>query len=140
LRRVYYLEADHCGHCMDDLRDVEHSDSDNDDSMDEVKQKSQPKTHTMRYGRKLKLNYRNSRVPCIPHPEMRETVSNIELFSVLVGNLPWSLAEILYDPEDTWAHNLTNKDIVPWQLNVTAAFFDRCVYLGHQDFRLPWQL
>jgi len=124
LRRVYYLEADHWGHRIDDSRQVEFSDSESDDSMDDTIQKG---NQQQRKKNKRNINYRNYRDPWIPHPEMPETVANIELFSVLVGNLPSSLSEILYDPRDTLAHNLTKKDILQWQLNVTAAFFDRCV-------------
>jgi len=123
LRRVYYLEADHWDLRSEDLRETELSDSDSDESSD-GKQKDSQQTGP---NRKQKSNYRNNRDPWIPHPEMRETVPNIELYSVLVGNLPSSLSEILYDPKDTLAQNLTKKEIVEWQLNVTSAFFDRCV-------------
>lgn len=124
LRRVYYLEADHWKLRSEDLRDAKFSDSDSDSEapVGEKQSLQQNRTHGTR-----KLNYRNNRDPWIPHPEMRETVPNIELYSVLVGNLPSSLSEILYDPNDVCAGNLTKKEIVEWQLKVTAAFFDRCI-------------
>jgi hypothetical protein len=122
LRRVYYLEADHWNLCSEDLRKIELNESESDSDESSVGQGGKPRP----IGRK-RNNYRNVRNPWIPHPEMRETVPNIELYSVLCGNLPSSLSEILYDPNDTLAENLTKKDIVEWQLKVTASFFDKCV-------------
>ncbi|KAL7557538.1 hypothetical protein ACA910_019251 [Epithemia clementina (nom. ined.)] len=79
------------------------------------------------------------RDPWIPHPEQRDTVSNIQLYSVLVGGLP-SLPDFTNDSATVGNQttsgaesNIHNKPktndnrMIDWQLALTAAFFDHCV-------------
>ena len=70
-------------------------------------------------------SYMTRREPWIPHPEQRDTVPNIELYSVLVGGLP-SLPTEAVDKEDIEAV-FSRKQSIDWQLSVTTAFFDHCV-------------
>jgi hypothetical protein len=85
------------------------------------------------------------RDPWIPHPEQRETVPNISLYSVVVGGLP-SIPETLLresvaaddsrqpqherqqddgDPDDLlFGAKRTNMD---WQLDMATQIFDLCV-------------
>ena len=81
------------------------------------------------------------RDPWIPHPEQRDTVSNIQLYSVLVGGLPslpdfrnasattttsnGSPAESNLTPDHTTNNN--SNYMMDWQLALTSAFFDHCV-------------
>ena len=76
------------------------------------------------------------RDPWIPHPEQRETIPNVSLYSVLVGGLP-SIPEHLLETtpppslhngndsndDDVWGKR-TNLD---WQLELTSQIFDLCV-------------
>lgn len=66
------------------------------------------------------------RDPWIPHPEQRETVPNIELYSVLVGNVPSLPSEIAAEG-DLESMGFSRRECLDWQLAVTAAFFDQCV-------------
>lgn len=68
-----------------------------------------------------------NREPWIPHPEQRDTVPNVALYSLLVGGLP-SLPESTVDDIDPEATiNFSKRESIDWQLSLTAAFFDHCV-------------
>ena len=69
------------------------------------------------------------RDPWIPHPEQRDTVSNIQLYSVLVGGLP-ALPDLTGaggGAETNLNQNDDGNSMMDWQLALTAAFFDHCV-------------
>jgi hypothetical protein len=67
------------------------------------------------------------REPWIPHPEQRETVPNIAIYSILVGGLP-SLPEQAADSFDpTSTMQFSQRESIDWQLSLTTAFFDHCV-------------
>ena len=71
--------------------------------------------------------YLTDREPWIPHPEQRETVPNIAIYSILVGGLP-SLPEQAADsfnPASTI--QFSQRESIDWQLSLTTAFFDHCV-------------
>lgn len=68
-----------------------------------------------------------NRDPWIPHPEQRDTVPNIALYSLLVGGLP-SLPEQSAEAFDTEATiNFSKRESIDWQLSITSTFFDHCV-------------
>jgi hypothetical protein len=80
LRRVYFLEANHWSDRNAELRETllrEEIDKE-EDERDTLTVRSGP------YGN----SYVKDRDPWVPHPETRDTVPNIELYSVLVGGLP----------------------------------------------------
>ena len=112
MRRVYFLEADHWADRNAELRETllrEHDDKDDDMT-------------TSTAGDELLIK---DRPPWIPHPETRDTVPNIELYSVLVGKLP-SLPTEAFATGEVEAV-FSRKQAIDWQLAVTAAFFDHCV-------------
>jgi len=126
LRRVYYLEADHYGKRQTELdktiylpRD-EADGEDSDDEMDIKKRRSINKTG----GKSSK--YKN-RQPWIPDPEHRDTVPNIELYSVLVGGLPSLPNEVVNKTDMDTAVQASERSNVDWQLAVATTFFDHCV-------------
>ena len=108
LRRVYYLEADVWGDRREELGRTllaeDHS---------KKKRHTKGDIHMVR------------RQPWIPHPEQRDTVPNVELYSLLVGGLP-SLPTEVVDREEVEAV-FSRKQSTDWQLSVTTAFFDHCV-------------
>mmetsp|Transcript_1760 Transcript_1760/g.2442 ORF Transcript_1760/g.2442 Transcript_1760/m.2442 type:complete len:1420 (-) Transcript_1760:1101-5360(-) len=91
-----------------------------------------------RNGKSVRLRKRSSivdsskngkrRDPWIPHPEQRDTVPNIELYSVLVGGLP-SLPSEVVDEQDMEqaALGFSRRQSIDWQLAVATTFFDHCV-------------
>jgi hypothetical protein len=107
MRRVYYLEADHWGDRNEELKETlfaEDASRKKHEALDE---------HMIR------------REPWVPHPEQRDTVPSIGLYSLLVGGLP-SLPTEVVDREDMEAV-FSRKQSVDWQLSVATAFFDHCV-------------
>merc|ERR1712241_129099 len=58
---------------------------------------------------------------------MRDTVPNIELYSVLVGNLPSLPTEALDETDLEATLGESKKQRIDWQLAVTTSFFDHCV-------------
>jgi len=66
-----------------------------------------------------------TRDPWVPHPEQRDTVPNIELYSILVGGLPDLPTEVFLKKEVKAF--FSRKQGIDWQLAVTTAFFDHCV-------------
>jgi len=141
LRRVYYLEADHYGNRMaelertvfnhpggeDETMDDENSDDDDDDE-DRTTALSCPRRKSMekdavRHTKKKKQD----REPWIPHPEHRDTVPNIELYSVLVGGLPSLPDEVVNSKDMQTALGFSKRASIDWQLAVATTFFDHCV-------------
>jgi len=126
LRRVYYLEADHYGNRETELDKTvylpryEDSDEDSDDEMDIKKRRAINKS-----GGKTS-NYKR-RQPWIPDPEHRDTIPNIELYSVLVGGLPSLPNEVVNKMDMDTAVQASAKSSIDWQLAVATTFFDHCV-------------
>eukprot|EP00985_Skeletonema_marinoi_P030547 scaffold32567_cov143-Skeletonema_marinoi.AAC.7 len=126
LRRVYYLEADHYGKRQTELDKTiylprqEDSDEDSDDEMDIKKRRAINK----KGGKSSKYKRRQ---PWIPDGEHRETVPNIELYSVLVGGLPSQPNEVVNKTDMDTAVEASEKSNVDWQLAVATTFFDHCV-------------
>ena len=100
IRRVYYLEADHYGDRAEELERIENDAKDTEEDPLIAK-----------------------RSVWVPHPEQRDTVPNIELYSLLVGGLPSLPTQAVEDVEAVFS----KKQSMDWQLNVTTAFFDHCV-------------
>lgn len=63
------------------------------------------------------LESQKKRPPYIPHPEIRDTVPNVSLYSVL-----YKLPDYFYSTATT-----TSASMLDRQLSATADFFDRCV-------------
>ena len=123
LRRVYYLESDHWHNRLTELSetcldfDVEDSDEEGDEAM--AKRRLINKGDVG--GSKGKISRPNrKRDPWIPHPEQRETVPNIELYSVLVGQIPSIPSEVI--DEHNMEAALGTQANLDWQLNVTVSF------------------
>jgi Late exocytosis, associated with Golgi transport len=67
------------------------------------------------------------RPPWIPHPEQRDTVPNVALYSILVGGLP-SLPEQAADSFNADSTiQFSKRESIDWQLSLTTTFFDHCV-------------
>ena len=107
MRRVYYLEADHWGDRREEL------------------------TQTMLEEEDVRINHKKEdihmtrRDPWIVHPEQRDTVPNVALYSLLVGGLPSLPTEVV--DRDEGEAVFSRKQSIDWQLSVTTAFFDHCV-------------
>lgn len=71
--------------------------------------------------------YLENRDPWIPHPEQRDTVPNVALYSLLVGGLPSLPFEAMDDLDAEAAIDHSKRQSMDWQLSLTAAFFDHCV-------------
>jgi hypothetical protein len=128
MRRVYYLEADHWSDRNEELHET-------------LLRDEWEKTHSSTRSNNINNNTNNKdnktaeeeadesymkfREPWIPHPEQRDTVPNVELYSILVGGLP-SLPTEVVDAQDVEAV-FSRKQSIDWQLAVTTAFFDHCV-------------
>ena len=102
LRRVYYLEADHYGKRKAELSQLSSNAPGREDKNGDID-------------------------PWIPHPEHRDTVPNVELYSVLVGGLPSISNEVANSKDMETAMGLTRKAGIDWQLTVATSFFDHCV-------------
>ena len=125
MRRAYYLEADVWESRKDELKETLLKD---DDSEDE--QAPSPLNRNSRDIKKSNTGEgrKGKRAPWIPHPEQRDTVPNVSLFSVLVGNLPSLPQQAIYSEEDVEAAVASSKKMsIDWQLALTTSFFDQCV-------------
>jgi len=130
LRRVFYLEGSHWENRIDELNDtVLKDESDDDDSDDDRKpgalryRRLINKRRKKRKKKKKKKDLVNDRPPWIPHPEQRDTVPNIELYSVLVGQIPSAPSEIAQEKNDG-GHEAAAQDLkaaIDWQLRVTVS-------------------
>lgn len=130
LRRVYYLEGHHWENRVNELNStVLKNDSDDEDEDITGNIADRRKVNQLRKRRakkkKKKLNDLPKRAPWIPHPEQRETVPNIELYSVLVGNIP-NLAGEIAPGGDFESIGFNRKESIHWQLAVTASIY--CFY------------
>eukprot|EP00529_Nitzschia_sp_RCC80_P002476 CAMPEP_0113497048 /NCGR_PEP_ID=MMETSP0014_2-20120614/30432_1 /TAXON_ID=2857 /ORGANISM="Nitzschia sp." /LENGTH=1750 /DNA_ID=CAMNT_0000390981 /DNA_START=222 /DNA_END=5474 /DNA_ORIENTATION=+ /assembly_acc=CAM_ASM_000159 len=142
LRRVYFLEADHHHDRTLELEETllrderekegEEDDDGHDDDDDDtfhfdesMRMKPTHISHDSHDEEPEKSSYRSVRDPWVPHPEQRDTVPNIELYSVLVGGLP-NLPTEAFVQEEIEAM-FSRKQAIDWQLSVTTAFFDHCV-------------
>ncbi|GKY91495.1 hypothetical protein MPSEU_000121700 [Mayamaea pseudoterrestris] len=67
------------------------------------------------------------REPWIPHPEQRDTVPNVALYSLLVGGLPSLPVESGEGVDAEEAVNFGRRESMDWQLSLTTTFFDHCV-------------
>jgi hypothetical protein len=124
MRRVYYLERDLWDERRSELRNtLLHSEAKERDRKRQThftfeqtgKHKEEEEKHLV------------DRDPWIPHPEQRDTVPNIALYSVLVGGLP-SLPDQAADAINKGeAVMFSQRESIDWQLSLTAAFFDHCV-------------
>jgi hypothetical protein len=104
MRRVYYLEFNHWEGRKDELMATVLSAELDDDFENEER-----------------LMHRE---PWIQHPEQRDTVPNISLYSVLVGGVP-AIPKDIGGDQDAYQEFL--KQNIDWQLAVTSSFFDHCV-------------
>ena len=133
LRRVFYLEGRHWENRIQELNDTVLKDG-GDDSDDEHPD-AQKAAAFLRQRRKInkgvvkkhlkkkkKTNVLNDREPWIPHPEQRDTVPNIELYSVLVGQIPSAPSEIADDGDGNTVGNEIKKSF-DWQLHVTVSSY-----------------
>jgi len=111
LRRVYYLEADHFVNRNREL-----------DCIRKVGKHGE--TNTSRMSARENVARRDI---WIPHPEQRDTVPNIELYSVLVGGLPNLPSEVVEAKDIEAAANFSKMQAIDWQLAVATSFFDHCV-------------
>jgi Late exocytosis, associated with Golgi transport len=110
LRRVYYLEMDVWGERRKELKQTMLYDYDYPNvqfSFGEEKKVGDNDRHLVH------------RDPWIPHPEQRETVPSVALYSVLVSGLPAL-------PTDSNGL-FTRRDSVDWQIAMVSTFFDHCV-------------
>jgi hypothetical protein len=125
LRRVYYLEFNHWRErkhelhntLLKDLEDGERY-SDDDMSGDHEKIKKVPKKED---------DPLKNRDPWIPHPEQRETVPNIALYSVLVGGLPAAPQDEINNDDVEAAVFASRRQNIDWQLTFAGEYLDRCV-------------
>lgn len=112
IRRVYYLEEDVWQKRKEELDSTLLSKIDDIEDVDDVL---------------------IDREPWIPHPEQRDTVPNIELYSVLVGNLPRVPAMVLDNKDDVEnSIEFSKRKRIDWQLELTKTFFGGsylCFYL-----------
>lgn len=129
MRRVYYLEGTHWENRVAELNETSLNVEDSDE--DEVGEEERPgalarrrRINKRRKGRKKKTEEAPRREAFLPHPEQRETVPNIELYSVLVGNIP-SLPSEVADSEDLQSMGLAKHAMgsIDWQLAVTVSTF-----------------
>lgn len=122
LRRVYYLEGMHWENRVSELNQTvlnhEIVLSDDDDDEDNLGAFSRRRRVNAKLSRKKKKKKRK-RDPWIPHPEQRETVPNIELYSVLVGNIP-SLPSEVTKEGGFESMGFSKKQTLDWQLAVTV--------------------
>ena len=134
LRRVFYLEGRHWENRIEELHDTVLKDEidEDEDEKDDLKPGALRKRRLMNKGKKkqrAKENKKkekdmlNERPPWIPHPEQRDTVPNIELYSVLVGQIPAAPSEIAHEEHEAAANKM--KSSIDWQLQVTVS----CTYL-----------
>lgn len=96
LRRVYYLESEYFLERIEEL--------------DELKSNKDPEDP-----------FQEIRPPYLPHPEMRETIPNVSLNSVLY-QLPNQLKEYRGAEGDE-----EDKSLLERQLDATVNFFDKCI-------------
>jgi preprotein translocase subunit SecG len=130
LRRVYYLEGFHWENRISELHQtVLNYESDSSDDGADMKPGAMEKRRMINRSRVSRSNKRKKkkkskdvvkRDPWIPHPEQRETVPNIELYSVLVGNIPSLPSEVAAEG-DLESMGFSRSECLDWQLAVTVS-------------------
>jgi len=117
MRRSYYLEAQHHDEYKDDLRSVKRLD------LDRVRRRNAGHREDIQNSNGVLADGESRRDAWIPDPGEACTVPNIELYSLLVKNIP-------DNPEDV----LSAADIesglyesVDWQLELIRSFFHQCI-------------
>lgn len=115
MRRVYYLEHDVWGARQEELNEtLLYESTQNNNKNDNSKHLDQEEPHLIQ------------RDPWVPHPEPRETVPNIALYSLLVGALP-SLPDHLSKQQAVQAQQQQPSSLLDWQLEMAVTFFDHCI-------------
>jgi hypothetical protein len=131
LRRVYYLEADHYGNRQSELDKTIYNphrdDADVDCEDEEEGDVDIRKRRAINKGQEKKTARYKNRDPWIPDPEHRDTIPNIELYSVLVGGLPSLPTEVVNTEDIETAIGFSKRASIDWQLAVATTFFDHCV-------------
>jgi hypothetical protein len=125
MRRVYYLENDVWGERKEELQETLLRDDGSDEESPHPRNRISPPN---RLRKAKKVDPTTRRDPWIPHPEQRDTVPNVSLYSVLVGNLPALPQHAIMseqDVENAAGHLETSS--IDWQLALTTTFFDQCV-------------
>ncbi len=120
LRRIYYLEQNHWQNIMKELNEfANRSDyEDRDLDLGALRRRKFGNRRKDKSG-KITNNLMDNRPPWIPHPEQRDTVPNIELYSVLVGNIPTHPSKIA-------GNNYAKTEIessLDWRLRVTVSTY-----------------
>jgi Calcium-dependent channel, 7TM region, putative phosphate len=126
LRRVYYLEFNHWKERKRELQKTlltEFDESDMNSSCDN----SVGDHEKIKKVPKRKDDPVRNRDPWIPHPEQRETVPNISLYSVLIGGLPAAPIEEINQDDVEAAVIASRRQNIDWQLTFAGEYFDRCV-------------
>jgi hypothetical protein len=129
LRRVYYLEADHYGNRQSELdKTIYNPHGDESDAESEASEEVDiRKRRAINKGQEPKVAKYKIRQPWIPDPEHRDTIPNIELYSVLVGGLPSLPTEVVNTEDMETAIGFSKRASIDWQLAVATTFFDHCV-------------
>jgi hypothetical protein len=126
--RVYFLESDVWGQRREELKQTLLYEE-NAKRMEQRKLHFTFDEHDVRQPKSMKdpEEHLIKRDPWIPHPEQRDTVPSVALYSLLVGGLP-SLPEQAAEAFDTEATvNFSKRESIDWQLSITSTFFDHCV-------------
>jgi Late exocytosis, associated with Golgi transport len=134
MRRVYYFERDIYGQRKQELADMT----------------TRSLTRNSKNKSMEQEKHLIERDPWVPHPEQRDTVPSIALYSVLVGGIPQppprprqsssTLATHSSritgnsggggggdDDDDDAVYHLSKRESIDWQLSLCGAFFDHCV-------------
>eukprot|EP00587_Corethron_hystrix_P004932 CAMPEP_0113302754 /NCGR_PEP_ID=MMETSP0010_2-20120614/3452_1 /TAXON_ID=216773 ORGANISM="Corethron hystrix, Strain 308" /NCGR_SAMPLE_ID=MMETSP0010_2 /ASSEMBLY_ACC=CAM_ASM_000155 /LENGTH=415 /DNA_ID=CAMNT_0000156631 /DNA_START=400 /DNA_END=1644 /DNA_ORIENTATION=- /assembly_acc=CAM_ASM_000155 len=111
LRRVYYLEANHYQNRKKELEKIQKVGKHGETNMSRISARENSTRRDI----------------WIPHPEQRDTVPNIELYSVLVGGLPNLPSEVVEDKDIEAAERFSKIQAIDWQLAVATSFFDHGV-------------
>ena len=129
MRRAYFLEADVWNGRKDELKETLLRDDDSEEeSPSPLNRNSLSQRIKKSSSKDGKTGSMRKRPPWIPHPEQRDTVPNVSLYSVLVGNLPSLPQQAVMTEEDVEAAvGYSKKMSIDWQLALTTTFFDQCV-------------
>ena len=129
LRRLFYLENSHWKNRIDEKKNTIERDDDDDDLKPGAifkRRMINKGTKNGKSSKAKKLDIRKRPIN-IPHPEQRDTVPNIELYSVLVGNIPVAPAQIRGGTTQTGdlGQSIYKGDDVSldWQLRVTVSIY-----------------
>jgi len=142
MRRVYYLEHDIWGERREEHKQTllyaANAKKEADAKRHFTFEDGQDKKHANKDVEDDDEERLANRDPWTPHPEQRDTVPNVFLYSVLVGNLP-ALPKHAADTFDEEAViNFSKRDNIDWLLSITTTFFDHCV--PNQPGKFCWPL